>query len=86
MKLSKKEIIKRELKLGKTIHEISHEFDITKAYVYKVKRERPSQVPKLINVSSLVKENHLNKLSINGFDIICSDCVLVKIIKGLAHD
>ena len=86
MKLSKKEIIKRELNLGKAIHEISHKFDITRAYIYKVKRERPAQTPKLINVSSLVKENHLNKLSINSFDIICSDGVLVKIVKGLAND
>ena len=86
MKLSKKEIIKRELDLKKSIHEISHEFDITRAYVYKVKRERPSQIPKLINVSSLVKENYLNELSINGFEIKCKDSVLVKIVKGLAHD
>ena len=48
MKLSKKQRISSELQLEKSIHE----FDITRAYIYKVKRERSSQTPKLINLSS----------------------------------
>ena len=87
MKLSKKAIIERELKSGKNVIEIIKEFDITPAYVYKVKRNMKSlptvTKPELINVTSLVKTQSLNELSINGLSVKCSDAVLYKIFKGL---
>lgn len=87
MKSTKKAIIERELALDKSVIDIRETFNISEAYIYKVKRNMNSLAgvikPELIDVTSIVKAEPLNELFINGLNVKCSDTVLHKIFKDL---
>jgi len=50
-RLNKEEVflyrIKQVLQDGKTVNEIKHEFDISKSYIYQIKRKNNKQTAKL---------------------------------------
>jgi len=84
MGLSKREIVDQAFKDGKTVREINQEFDISKSYIYQIKRLQPTT--KLLDVTTIIKKSSVNDFYLNGFNIKCSDEVLIKVIKGLIND
>jgi hypothetical protein len=84
MSLSKLEIVDQALKDGKSVKEINQRYDISKSYIYQIKRRRLKR--KLLDVTDIVVKSSVNDFYLNGFNIKCSDEVLMKVIKGLIDD
>jgi hypothetical protein len=86
MGLSKREIVDQAFKDGKTVKKINEEFDISKSYIYQIKRKRKKLTTKLLDITDLVKKPSVNDFHLNGFNIKCNDEVLMKIVRGLSGD
>lgn len=86
MGLSKRDMVEQALKRGKNVREISHELDISKSYIYQIKRKTKNMTAKLLDVTSLVKKESVNDFFLNEFNIKCNDETLTKIIRGLTND
>jgi predicted DNA-binding protein YlxM (UPF0122 family) len=86
MRLSKREIVDQAFKDGKTVKKINEEFDISKSYIYQIKRKTKNLTTKLLDITDLVKKPSVNDFYLNGFNIKCNDDILTKIIKGLTND
>jgi hypothetical protein len=84
--LSKRDTVDQALKDGKTVSEISQEFDISKSYIYQLKRKNNKPSRKILDVTSIIKKETFNNFYLNGFNIKCNDDILMKIIKGLSDD
>jgi Mor family transcriptional regulator len=84
MSLSKLEIVYQALKDGQSVKEINQAYDISKSYIYQIKRRKIKN--KLLDVTTMIKKSSVNDFYLKGIHIKCNDEVLIKVVKVLIDD